>query len=269
MAVKVEEQDENSKGKKTEETKKETVENQTESPNQEMMKQLEEMRKELKELREAKATPVDSGSQQAEIFAELLKKVKGVGEDKTAVASFQGYTTFDDIDAEDMLKPSEYVTFMSPRSGYVIVDTIINNKPVIVPYKPIVFKFDNSTRIQTGKDVNIFMTSKYVCKSKKELAFLKSHHLRNVMFFDNTKGEQSVNGNIAMKMAGVMNALKSVQAHDLFNMCRAEGIEPSTDVSLMRQSIALKRATEMHEAEKTALNNQARMSLIEKDLVNK
>lgn len=265
MAVKVEETEE--KGGKGNDKKTSSS-----LSNEELQKQLDELRALVNKKNEETiaAPPANSNDQTAELFKTLLAQVKKSGdENQTAVGSFQGYTNFDDISTDDMLDPKDYVTFMSPRVQYVIVDAIINNRPVPAPYKPIIFKFNRSRKVISGRETEMFNTSIYVCKSKKELEFLNKHHLREIMFFEKSSGAKLVDNNVAIKMVSVLNSLKSVGSTDLFAMCTQFGITPSDDVAGMRQSIAIHQANKMLEQEKNALDGHNRKSLIEQEMLTK
>ena len=261
MAVTVKESED--KGGKENDKKTESL------TNEELQKQLNELRALVNKKNEETiaASPANNNDQTAELFKTLLGQIKKAGDEKqTAVTSFQGYTHFDDITADDMLLPEEYVTFMSPRVQYVIVDAIINNRPVPAPYKPIIFKFNNSRKVVSGRETELYNTSKYVCKSKKELEFLNKHQLKDIMFYNNSNGAKIQDNHVAIKMVQVMNSLKSVGSVDLFSMCTQFGIPPSDDVAGMRQAIAVHQATKIVEDEKKNLADHARKSVIEEEI---
>lgn len=243
MAVEVKESEEN-KGKGQSE----------EQFNADLTKQLMEMKAQLDELRSQQAekpAALTTDDAQKAFFEEMLKKLGNINTSSNeAVSNIRRFTNFDDISSDDMLNEKDYVTFMCNRVGHIIVDAIIGNQVVNVPYAPIIFDFKRMDKVRVGKETEIYNTSEYVCKSKKELEFLRKHHLLGVMFYEKS-GEvvDVIENKIAVKMVSIMSGLKGVGSNQLFAMCKSLGIAPTDDVASMRQQIALKQAEKLYQAE--------------------
>ena len=262
MAVKVEESDEN---------KKQGAEVQGTEEIQLLRMQLEEMQKALDEVKSARTSKTSSiepaTDMNIKLFEEMMKRVRNAGEESTGVKAFQNYTSIDEITAEDMLDEPDQVTFMCPKVAHVVVDGYINNRPVPAPYKPIMFKLSNSKRVKSGKETDIFYVSKYTCKSKKELEFLRKHHLLGVVFFEDSKNITHEDVHILTKMASVLSSLNKVDAVSIVQRCKAAGIPVSDDVRQMRASLAGVEAKRMVKEEASRMSEHVRNAIIEQELL--
>lgn len=260
MAVKVEESDEN---------KKQGAEVQGTEEMKLLKLQLAEMQKALDEVRSAKLPTESGGSSDMSIklYEEMMKRVKSAGDDATNINTFQKYTSIDEITPEDMLDEADQVTFMCPKAGYVIVDAYINNRPVPVPYKPILFKLATSKRVKSGKETDIYYVSKYTCKSKRELEFLRKHHLLGVIFFEDQKNLNHEDVHILTKMAAVLSSLNKVDAVSIVQRCKAAGLPITDDIRQMRASLAGVEAKKMVKAETAKMSDHVRNAIIEGELL--
>jgi hypothetical protein len=222
------------------------------SINEAMIQQMNQMMTEMENLKRQVTQPVTAEQDNYKNLIRDLGKVINKDSDSKPVSNFQGFSEISDTDPDDILSPEEICTFISHKVLYVIVDGFVNNKPVKVPYKPIVFKFQGAKKTGSGRDTNIFNFSTYVCKSRKELNFLKTHHLFGVMFFDNINKSKSIDTEYAIKLASAMKALQTVEAGRLIPMCKELGIDITSDADVhqMRAQIAIKTAAQYENSAK-------------------
>ena len=232
------------------------------SASEAMIRQMNQMMLEMENLKKQVAQPIEKQEDNFEKLVNSLGKIVNKDSDSRPVSNFQGFSEISDTDPEDVLPPEEIVTFISHKVLYVIVDGFVNNKPVKVPYKPIVFKFQGAKKTGSGRDANIFNFSTYVCKSRKELHFLKTHHLFGVMFFDNINKTKSIDTEYAIKLASAMKALQTVEARRLIPMCKELGIDITSDADVhqMRAQIGIKTAAQYENTAKLKAEEMLRES---------
>lgn len=163
-----------------------------------------------------------------------------------------GYATEAQIDPDDVLDPTEWVSFVSHFTSFIIVDDTRNGRAVQAPFKPIKFVYSSST-ITAGEndEKNISNTCIYVCKSKKELEWLRNHSTFGYYFFDNMKDAKDVTIKKAEKLMVVMGALNKMGQHELISMARDKQIhvDSSIDPSSLRGLIAMKTVEQMTSVE--------------------
>jgi hypothetical protein len=199
-----------------------------------LIKNLQEQVDELKKQKESAAP----SNNQAELLEKLIDKIAGNKADSSNFIFEHNYTTESQIDPNDMLPKDEWVTFVTHKVGYVSVDDTRQGVPVRVPFGKIQFEYESTKQVKNGKEVDLYNISRYTCKSKKELNWLKSHSKYGSLFFDNIKGARSIDGVKAIKLASVMRGLQSMGQHDVVNQARAYGLNIGDDVNLLRGQIA-------------------------------
>jgi hypothetical protein len=204
-----------------------------------LVRQLQE---EIKELKQTKVAPSQQQQiapiDQAGLLEKLVDKIQGNKTDTNGFVFEHNYVSEHEIDPEDVLPKDEWVTFVTHTVGHVIVDDLRNGKPVRVPFGKISFEYESTKQVKNGKETDLYNLSKYTCKSKKELNWLKSHSKYGSLFFDNIKGARSIDGVKAIKLASVMRGLQSMGQHDVVNQARAYGLNIGDDVNLLRGQIA-------------------------------
>ncbi|MFN5416291.1 MAG: hypothetical protein ACK5B9_04480 [Flavobacteriia bacterium] len=205
-----------------------------------IVKLVSDLQKEIAELKQQRGVaPAQTPLDQATLLEKLVDKING--NNKTDSSSFifeHNYVSEQDIDPDDVLPKDEWVTFVTHTVGYPIVDDVRNGKPVRVPFGVIKFDYDSTKQVKNGKETDVFNLSKYICKSKKELAWLKSHSKYGSLFFDNIKGARSVDGAKAIKLASVMRGLSAMGQHDIVSTARNYGLSVDGDLNSLRGEIA-------------------------------
>lgn len=203
---------------------------------------------------EKKVNQPQSTSSDTSALRDLVEALKGTTQDSSGYKFENNYLSNTLIDEADVLPEDEWVTFISNTVGYVIVDDLRNGIPVRVPYGKIEFKFDSAKEVKNGKESDIFNISKYVCKSRKELEFLKKHSGYNFFHFENIKGAKSINAQKAIKMQTVFKSLQSLGQHQLVTLARQHNIEIPEDIFSLRGEIAFKIVEEqvLKERDQTA-----------------
>lgn len=163
-----------------------------------------------------------------------------------------GYATEAQASPDDVLDHTEWVSFVSHFTSFIIVDDTKNGMAVRAPFKPIKFVYDSSV-ITAGEndEKNISNTCIYVCKSKKELEWLRGHSTFGYYFFDNLKDAKNITSKKAAKLMVVMGALNKMDAHQLIAMAREKNIhvDASTDAGSLRGLIAMSIIEEMSNTE--------------------
>lgn len=195
--------------------------------------------KKISELEE-KINQPKSASTDISTLRELVEAIKGTREDSLGYRFENNYLSNNLIDESDVLSEEEWVTFISNTVGYVITDDLRNGQPIRVPYGVIEFKFDSAKEVKNGKESDIFNISKYVCKSRKELDFLRKHSGYRFFHFENIKGAKSVNAQKAIKMQTVFKSLQSLGQHQLINLAHQHDIPIPEDIFSLRGEIAFK-----------------------------
>jgi len=169
------------------------------------------------------------------LLRELVSQIKGGGNDGYDFK--ERYLASYEIDQDDQLPREKWVTFVCHKVGYVIVDDKVNGVPVRVPYGAIKFEYDSTRRIQNGKEVDVVNLSRYTCRSKKELEFLRNHSNYRLVFFENMRGTSNIDANKSMKLLSVFNSFRTMGIHDLIPYANEYGIDTTMDIQHLRASI--------------------------------
>lgn len=189
---------------------------------------------------------------QAEMMKQLVEGLKEKS-DSEKYGAQSGYVDVTDIDKDDFLGPGKEENFYAHKTGYVVVDDKRNGLPVQTPFKNvIVFKYQATRKLGTGKDVQLFSYANYVCKSRKEAQWLRDHSMYGTMFFSRADTALNVDGRKAIKLAKFMTNMANLDQYALFNMAKQHGVEPGTDVQELRARLANKFAEKAMDEEKAA-----------------
>jgi hypothetical protein len=177
-----------------------------------------------------------SGSQTADIINALTKRSE---EEK-----FGGsYTRVEDMDPGDLLSAEEAVTFFAYKTEYVIVDDKRNGFEVKTPYyNEIFFKQIASRAVKNGKDTDIFTLCSYVCRSKKEVEWLRAHTFYNTLFFDKQQTEITQDAVFASYLSKAMMGLKTMNQIQIVGLAKDRGMTLSQDINIMRTELATLQA---------------------------
>lgn len=236
-----------------------------------MFEVVQDLQKQIEELKKSKAPATQTQSDQGDALRQLADILQNNRTGNSNSFSFQEtYAAESQIDPEDVLEVQDWVSFVSHFTSYIIVDDTRNGRPVRAPFKPIAFVYDSHV-ITAGQndEQNIFNTCTYVCKSKKELEWLRGHSNFGLYFFDSIKAARSITGEKAAKLAVIMGALNKLGQHELISMARLSDIhvDSSTDIGTLRGQIALHRIEEMSQSEKNVSNKMISESAFEAEMV--
>jgi hypothetical protein len=230
-----------------------------------LMKKIEDLESKVQSKNPLQSTQTTTTD--VSVLKELVDAIKGTKQDNSGFVFENNYVGESLIDEADILPQEEWVTFITNTVGYVIVDDLRNGIPVRVPYGKIEFKFDSAKEIKNGKESDIFNISKYVCKSRKELEFLRKHSGYKFFHFENIKGAKSVNAKKAMKMQAVFKSLQALGQVELVNLARQYNIAIPEDVFALRGEIAFKIVEDQILREEDQTQQLLRETMLESEIV--
>ena len=206
----------------------------------------------VKEYREKESTTTSNSSDST---ADIIKAVFAEVNKGTNVVDAHDEYAFmkeDSLDLADALPPEKWSTFVAHKTGYVIVDALINRRPVKAPLGMIEFKYQATKQIKQGNETEIFNFCTYECKSVKEREWLRAHPLFRTMFFDSIQEASSVDARKAAKLARIMTNMSSYGQADLMRMAKAHDLAMLENPQEMRASIASKLADDETKQEDSA-----------------
>jgi len=181
-----------------------------------------------------------------EFLERLVRGIQGP-QAKTGQFEFDTMYSEEDIDPDDTLPKEEWVTFVCHRVMHIIVDDQRNGRNIRAPFDKIVFTYDSTKRVTNGKETELINLSTYTCKSRKELAWLRSHTKFGIYFFDSIDGSMSQKAERASLLVRVMLQLGRMGQHQIIQMCRERGLPITKDLNEMRSNIALVQVEEQLE----------------------
>jgi len=227
---------------------------------------LIEMRKELNELKAQKSNGnTDSNS---DATAEMLKKLVDGLKAKTDDEKYGGenqYVQVADIDPEDYLEVG--VPFYCHQVMRVIVDDKRNGHAVQTPFKnTLVFKYQSTRAVGTGKETKLHNLSCYSSHSKKEVKWLEEHTGFGSLFFKSHMEAMTVDAIKANKLARTMISLSRMETGRVVKMAADLGIN-SEDPSALRIAIANRQVEEEMAKEEAANKIRVKESIIEANLI--
>lgn len=200
----------------------------------EYLKMIQDLQSQVESLK-ANPPAQNTDNQLLKMLIDKLDKNEGP---RTGQFVFDTMHNESDIDPDDVLDQKDWVTFVTHKALYVIVDDRRNNKNIKAPFDKIVFKYQYTRRVKNGKETDLINLSMYVCKSKKELEWLRSHTLFGIMFFDNISSALTDDVEKASRLARQLIALQNVGQHQVLTMAKSRGIPISGDIQQMKSMIA-------------------------------
>jgi len=125
------------------------------------------------------------------------------------------------IKPEDVLSEAEQVIFWNPTVGMVIADDRRFGAPVPTPYgENIIFKYEYEVRKGTGKEVDLVVRSKYICKSKEVLKWLRDDSRYGVLFFEKESDYIATDSTIQHLFLNTYTSLTNVGDTDIINLIK-------------------------------------------------
>jgi hypothetical protein len=203
---------------------------------------IAELRKQIEELKKEKNTPVSSNGMNANDMAKIIDAIAKKSEDKKEL-DLSGAVYEEDIPPDDYLDQKDQVVFYAPGTGYFIFDDKRKGAIVKLPYgkQYIHFEYDSTKVTQQGKYQTTSPFSKYVCKSKKELEWLRVHTKNGTYFHESISSAVNVDLSRAAKLSKVMNQLVDYSLPDLIKATQGHGLTVDVkDAPAMRSALAKK-----------------------------
>ena len=199
-----------------------------------LMNRLEELEK------KDKSTRSEDDNNQANLIKDLTEAIKGrTDTEKYGGESF--YVDPEDLDPEDIVDPG--VSFYSHKVMYVIVDDRRQGLAVRTPFgKPIIFNYQSTKKVGTGKEAKLHNLSVYTSFSKKEINWLKECKGYGSVFFDTHTSALSTDSRKAEKLARIMNVLDRYNVAKISRLAEQNGIPQSMDPRNLKLAIANKQA---------------------------
>ena len=229
--------------------------------NDELIKQMQIEIKTLKEKAEKSAPVSDTSAVLTELVNQLKEKP-----DSEKYCGGNAYVKQEDIDPEDQLEQG--VTFFCHQTGHVIVDDKRQGHPVRTPFgEPILFQYQSTKSVKTGRETKLQTLSAYTSWSKMEVNWLKEHSLFGSMFFENHQHALSMDGRRAAILAQMMITLNTYEPHKINKIAKQNGIPASIDVAGLRLAIAIQQADKQIVAEDEANQIRLKKTLIEEEVI--
>ena len=172
-------------------------------------------------------------------FTKAIEKAGGKQESISYEELKYKTVTQGQINIEDVMETP--VVFYAHNCGYLIVDDSKHGQSVRAPYKPIMFEFHFNKLTGKGKEQDIINYSKYVCSSKLEYEFLKSHTFFNIIFFESRKDLEAVDYRMTQKVIKNMTSLKNMAPYKIIEVARQNGIDingAADDLDKLRLTVA-------------------------------
>lgn len=200
-----------------------------------------------------------------EFLTNLVNSLGGPKEEvKTGQIEFGSYGS--EVDVDDVLPQEQWVTFISHRVRYVIVDDKRHGQTIKAPIDKIAFKYNSTKQVKNGKETDLINLCTYTCKSKKELEWLYNHSLFGVMFFNNISDALDADSDKASRMVKHLLALKGAGQHSLVTLAKERGIyNGETDMNKIRSAIAKRLAEEEIENAKGHTERMLREKMFEEE----
>jgi len=179
----------------------------------------------------------------------MAKKLDQVGGPKSTQFEFNQAHSEIDYDPEDVLSKEEEVTFICHKMMYVIVDDKRGGKNVKAPLDKIIFDYDSTKQVKDGRETNLLNLSKYTCRSKTELEWLRDHSMFNIMFFDTVSGAMNADIERASLLVKHMTTLQGRGQQELIQMAKGmAGVDFRGDLNMLRAEIANYHVDQIMEA---------------------
>lgn len=242
--------------------KKENVES---TSNQITPQVIAELQREIAELRAEKSS-TNNDSATVKAIEQLVEGLRKKSDDEKYGGENQ-YVDVADIDPEDYLERG--IPFYCHKVMYVIVDDKRGGHAVQTPFKnKLVFQYQSTRAVGTGKETRLHNLSCYVSHSKKEVEWLEKHSGYGSLFFKSHMEAMTVDAIKAHKLARVMSALNRMETGRVVKMAADMGIV-SEDPQMLRIAIANKQVEEEMKNEEEANKIRVKEAIIENDLLKK
>ncbi len=232
--------------------------------NAEMLKKLSDR---IDQLEKEKTKGFVSGNDNQESLIKNLAKAlrENSGIEKKLGDSY--YVSPEDIDPNDVLDPG--VSFYSHKVMFVISSDKRQGMSVRTPFgDPIVFSYQSTRRVGTGREAKLHNLSVYTSFSKKEVEWLKSCRDYGSIFFDNHTKALSVDSRKADKLARIMGVLNTYSVNKIVNLATQNDIPQSTDPQVLKLAIANKQADTEISKENSQNEIRIKESIIESELLS-
>lgn len=220
-----------------------------EQPNEEKVqlsqKEFSDLINRLKKLEEDKSPGITEVNKQNLDVESLVAKVVAAVRAADNSGPVNPYTNVDPsvIDEDDILK--EPVVFYAHKCGYVITSDMKHGRSIGTPYgAPIIFMYHGSKWVNKGKEQDIINLSTYVCKSKKELEFLRKFTYFGSLIFEDAKSATGIDARKATKMAKFIKSVENLDHYRLVAIARDKGLPMEKDIQSMRLIVATAYAEE-------------------------
>jgi hypothetical protein len=233
-------------------------------------KKIEELQAQLGSLIELQSAPApsvqntDLGSVDA--ITQVINAINKKSDEEKYGNDGRNYLSQDDMDPEDRLEKG--VAFFCHSGGYLIVDDMIDGRPVATPFRnALMFTTFKTTKTGTGRDTKTETVSRFVSFSKKEVEWLRGSSFYGWKIFDDIKIATSAHAKLAEHINKNLIAAKAMLTGTLITECKNLGISQSTDLGNMRLLYATTKAEEQLKAAEQKQLLRSRNAEIEGQLV--
>jgi len=206
--------------------------------NEETMKVFKQMQDRIDQLEKGGGTPQGGAAGMEDLVKLLADKITKQEGDRVGQFQFGTMHTMADIDESDVLPKEEWVTFITHKALYAIVDDKRHGRNVKAPLDMILFKYQSTQQVKSGKEVDIVQLSTYTCMSRMELKWLQEHSLYGITFFNESIAAISKDVERGMRIAKVMTSLNGMNQHQLVSMARERNLPVGGDLGQLRGIIA-------------------------------
>lgn len=174
------------------------------------------------------------------------------------------------IPEDDILTREEWVTFCVPKAGYPLTCDYRNGYIVKLPYgkQLIWFEFIHMNKAQAGKHTVTTPIATYVCKSRKEMEWIRNHSLFGTLIFESTKAAMNTDAERAMRLATVVGILKSKELPEIVADSRQFNLPFIKDnVEQMRHNLAMALVNREHDNYQTQEKERAEQAWKDQQLI--
>ncbi len=200
------------------------------------------LQEQVAQLMQNQTSPIKPGADGSnmELLVSMLANALNKKEEqpKTGQFSFDTMHTTGDYDPKDILPPQECVTFITHRTFYVIADDKRNGLNIRAPKNMIVFKYESTKQVKSGRETDLIHLSTYTCSSRTELEWLRNHSHFGITFFDKISTALTIDAVRGANLAKKMLSLQKIGHHNLIKMAQSYDLPVLEDLNMMRIQIA-------------------------------
>lgn len=225
----------------------------------------------------ADAVAAISDKQQAPVENENLTKVlsglvdklgqMNIGSGTEDVFDAYQYVTRTEIDEDDYFKEGK--TFFAYQGGYIIVDDLVNGRPVQAPYGPIIFNFTFDSTKGTGRNAELYVLCSYTSKSKKEIEFIKSHSRYGQIFFERFDKDMGRGHKMARTIAKEFARIDSMDNAVVKNLAIELGCTLHADYRALKTEVATFLAAKVLEQDSELSSAPLIAAMLDKEEITK